>query len=137
MTDSEQRIAQVAEGWRAFEEGGAEAVLPYLDPEIEVHASADVGNPGTFHGRDEWRNWVGHWFDAWDQFDQEVVGVEAVGERSVIADVVQRARGRSTGVELERTVSYVYELRDGKVVYLGLFADTETARAAAGERESG
>ena len=55
----------------------------------------------------------------------------------MIAHVRQVARGRTAGLELERTASYVYELRDGKVVYMALLVDPDAARADAAEREVG
>lgn len=136
MVSGDERVELVMTGWRAFEEGDVAAVLEYFDPEIVVHASAEAGNPGTFHGHDGFLSWVGHWYEAWEDFSQEVVGVEPVGERCVIADVRQIARGRTAGLELERTAFYLYELRDRKVVYLALFVDGDAARAAALEREA-
>jgi ketosteroid isomerase-like protein len=135
MSDRDERVELLLTAWRAFEAGEVRAVLEYLDPEVEVFAPPEAGNPGTFHGHEGFLNWVGHWYEAWEDFSQEVVDVEPFGQRCVVADVRQVARGRSAGLELERTVSYVYELRDGKVVYMALFVDEVAARAAAAERE--
>jgi hypothetical protein len=55
----------------------------------------------------------------------------------VLNELRQTARGRAGGVELERTATFLIEVREGKVVYLGLFPDTDAARAAAAEREAG
>jgi ketosteroid isomerase-like protein len=137
MSSPEERVELLLAGWRAFEGGDVPTVLEYFDPEVEVFAPPEAGNPGTFHGHDGFLSWVGHWYEAWEDFSQELLEVEPVGERCVIADVRQVARGRSAGLELERTVSYVYELRAGKVVYMALFVDAEDARAAAVEREAG
>jgi ketosteroid isomerase-like protein len=133
---SDRRVELVEAGWRAFEAGDAAAVLEYFDPEVEVYAPPEAGNPGTFHGHDGFMRWIGHWFDAWEDFSQEVLEVEPVGERCVIADVKQVARGRTAGLELERIASYLYELRDDTVVYMALFVDRDAARAAAVQRES-
>jgi ketosteroid isomerase-like protein len=136
MSSADERVELVMSGWRAFEAGDAAAVLAYFDPGIEVFSPPEAGNPGTFHGHEGFLRWVGHWYDAWDEFSQEVVGVEPIGERCVISDVRQVARGRAAGVELERTASYLYELRHGKVIYMALFVDPDAARAAAAERET-
>jgi ketosteroid isomerase-like protein len=136
MSDADERVELLLAGWRAFEAGDVPAVLEYFDPEVEVFAPPEAGNPGTFHGHEGFLRWVGHWYEAWEDFSQEIVDVEPFGERCVIADVRQVARGRSAGLELERTVSYVYELRDGKVVYMALFVDADAARGAASEREA-
>jgi ketosteroid isomerase-like protein len=136
MTSGDERVELVKRGWRAFEAGDPLAVLEFFDPEIEVYSPPEAGNPGTFHGHDGYLRWAGHWFDAWDEFSQAVTRIEPIGERCVVTDVHQVARGRTAGVELERQVSYLYELRERKVVYMGLFVDPAAARAAAAEREA-
>jgi ketosteroid isomerase-like protein len=135
MSSADERVRLVEQGWRAFEEGDLESVLGLFDPEIEVYSPPEAGNPGTFHGHEGYLRWAGHWFDAWDEFSQEITGIEPIGERCVITNVRQYARGRSAGVELERAACWLYELRDGKAVYMALFLDADAARAAARERE--
>jgi ketosteroid isomerase-like protein len=137
MSSSDERVELVMAAWRAVDAGDPASALEFLDPEIEVYSAPEVGNPGTFHGHQGYANWVGHWFDAWDEFRQEILSVEPIGERCLLTEVRQRGRGRTAGVEIERTATYAYEIKDGKAVYLGLFPDTETARKAAAERETG
>jgi ketosteroid isomerase-like protein len=136
MSSDADRVAVVERGWRAFESGDEKAVLAFLDPEIEIYSPPEVGNPGTFRGHAGWMQWVTHWFEAWGEFRQELLGIEPIGDRSVVSEVRQTARGRSAGIELERTVAYVYEVRGAKAVYLGLQPDLEAARAPALEREA-
>ncbi|MFL6829019.1 MAG: nuclear transport factor 2 family protein, partial [Sphingomicrobium sp.] len=120
MSSNDERVRLVEQGWRAFQEGDLESMLELFDSEIEVYAPPEAGNPGTFHGHDGYLRWAGYWFDAWDEFTQEITDIEPIGERCVITNVRQYARGRSAGVELERAASWLYELRDGKVVYMAL-----------------
>jgi ketosteroid isomerase-like protein len=136
MTEDDERVSLVRRGWEAYEAGDVAQVLERFDPEVVVYAPPEAGNPGTFHGHDGFLSWVGHWFDAWDEFSQEVAEIEPVGERCVIVEVSQTARGRTAALELERTAWYVYELRDRRVVYMGLFVDADAARASAAEREA-
>jgi ketosteroid isomerase-like protein len=135
-TSPEERIELVRRGHAVYERGDMESVLALLDPEIEIYAPPDVGNPGTYHGHDGFLHWIGHWNEAWDEFRQELRGVEPIGERHVVADMLQTARGRASGVELELAVTYVYEVRDGRATYLSLHLDGKQARAAAREREA-
>ena len=135
MSDTDDRVEVVLAAWRAYEQDPG-SILEYLDPEIEVYSAPEVGNPGTFHGHQGYVDWAGHWFDAWDEFNQEILSAEPVGERCVLNEVRQAARGRAGGVELERTATFLYEIRDGKAVYLGLFPDSAAARAVAAEREA-
>jgi ketosteroid isomerase-like protein len=132
-----ERIALVRRGHTAYETGDVEAVGEILDPELIVFAPPDVGNPGTFHGPEGFAQWAGHWNEAWEDFSQELTGVEAIGERHAIADVHQTARGRASGVELEQDASYVYEVRGGRAVYLAIYLDRERAVEDARRREAG
>ena len=53
------------------------------------------------------------------------------GDR-VVAVLRMKARGRGSGVEIDREDSLVYEFRDGKVVRLDYFNTREQGLAAAG-----
>ena len=132
---SDDRVELVRTAWRAYEDGDPASVIEFLDPEIEVYSAPEVGNPGTFHGHEGFARWMAHWFEAWEEFTQEILTVEPVGERCVLTDTRQTARARG-GLEFERTATYLYEVRNEKAVYLGLYIDAEAARAAALERES-
>jgi hypothetical protein len=136
MSSSDDRVEVVLAAWRAYNRDPG-SILDYLGPGIEVYSAPEVGNPGTFHGHQGYLTWAGHWFDAWEEFNQEVLSTESLGERWVLSEIRQIARGRAGGVEIERTATFLFEIRDGKAVYMGLFADTDAARAAAAERESG
>jgi ketosteroid isomerase-like protein len=132
----EERIELVRRGHAAYEARDIETVLALLDPVVEIYAPPGVGNPGTYHGHDGFLHWIGHWNEAWEEFRQELLGVESIGERHAVADVMQTARGRASGVELELAASYVYELRGGRLVYMAIYLDGEEARAVAHEREA-
>jgi ketosteroid isomerase-like protein len=132
----DQRVELVRRGFEAYETGDLETLFDILDPEIEVYSPPEVANAGTYHGVEGWRRWAQQWNEAWDEFRQEPIGIEPIGERHVVTDVHQTARGRRSGLELEQVATYVYEVRDGRAVYLAVHFDGERARAAARERES-
>jgi ketosteroid isomerase-like protein len=133
----QERIELVRRGFAAYESGDIEAALEMMDPGIVVHASREFLNSGTFHGHEGFLRWIGQWNDAWDSFEQEVLDLEAVGERHVVAGVHQTARGAGSGVVVEQDAAYLWDVREGRGVYLGLYMDREQARRVARERESG
>jgi ketosteroid isomerase-like protein len=51
---------------------------------------------------------------------------------SVVVPFVVRARGRSSGVRVERRWAHVWTMRGGKVVRFEVFLSADDARAAAG-----
>lgn len=106
------------------------------DPDVVVYAPPEIGNAGTFHGIQGFLEWAGAWYEAWETFEQELVQVEPVGETHVIADTAQRGKGRGSGVEVERVASWLYDVRDEKVVYMSLYWDRDKALAEARQREA-
>ena len=50
--------------------------------------------------------------------------------------MIQTGVGKGSGIEVEREATYVYEMRDEKLVYMALFFDHERAVALAREREA-
>jgi ketosteroid isomerase-like protein len=133
---SDPRVELIELGFEAWERGDVETALSYYDPEVVVYAPPEVGNPGTFHGHAGFMQWVKAWYEAWDSFEQELLRTERVGETHVLADVNQRATGRGSGVEIEREATYVYDIRDEKLVYMAIYFDRAQAEADAREREA-
>jgi ketosteroid isomerase-like protein len=133
---ADRREELIREGFDAWERGDTEATLALYDPEIVVYAPPEIGNPGTFHGIEGFLEWAAAWYEAWETFEQEVVRIEPVGATHGVADTLQKGRGRGSGIEIERQASWVYDVRDEKLVYMALYWDREKAVAAAREREA-
>ena len=135
MTGAEQREELVREGFRAYNARDMGALMPLLDPAIEVHNDSGLLNAGTFHGHDGYRRWTALWEEAWEDFQNTPQEVEAIGDSHVVARVHANGRGRGSGVEVSREVGYVYELGDGGCTYLAVHPSFEAARRVALERE--
>jgi ketosteroid isomerase-like protein len=112
------------EAWRR---GDAETFLRALDPAVEIHSAQEVGNEGTYHGVAGYREWEGLWMEAWEDFQNEILRVEPVGQRHVVVDARQRGTGRGSGVEVDRRVSMLCEIRDGRMVRFHLYPTHERA----------
>jgi ketosteroid isomerase-like protein len=123
----------------AFNPDSAEELLALTDPEVEVFSSDELANPGTFHGHEGYLTWLGRWLEAWNDFQIEVLAMEAVGERHVVTTVKQLARGKGSGIPVEMEVAFLTELSEDKERYvaLHLYASAARARAVAKRRELG
>ena len=121
----------VREAFETYAREGPEAAVALLDPEVEVYSPPDLANPGTFHGVEGYKEWTRSWFDAWDEFEIQPERVEAVGDECVVAVCRQRGIGRSSGIAVEQTMAYMWQIRDGKVIRFHLYPDREEAVAAA------
>lgn len=118
-------------GFEAFNRGDMDAVVKILHPEVEVHASGDVGEAGTYHGRDGFLHWNRVWMDAWEEFSVELEEIEELDDRNVLVHVHQTGRGRGSGVEVSQRIVYLFTVRDGLAARVHLYADRDSAVAAA------
>jgi ketosteroid isomerase-like protein len=71
--------------------------------------------------------WLEAWEDAWDQIDEIVASGEIV-----VAAIRVHGRGRSSGLEISQRLFDVHELRDGRVLRITEYLDSDQALAAAG-----
>jgi len=101
------------------------------DVVLVVDPAAFLEN-GTFEGRDAVGRWFGNWFSTFEPgYRFEIEEAEAVGD-SVLIVARHHGRGRSSGAEVRGHTSYVYEVRDGRIARVGLYADRAKAVRAAG-----
>lgn len=137
--EREGDLELVRAGIDATNRNDVEAVLALLDPEVEFHIAVGLGNAGTYHGHDGYRQGFGGWIEAWEDFTIDSFELEPIGERHVVCDVRQSGRGRGSGVEVEMRLGYLFEIRDRRVVRLQVLPDRDAALAAAsaGEGHSG
>jgi len=133
MEDRREQL--IREGFESWERGNVEDTLALYDSQIEVYSPPEVGNPGTFHGIDGFLRWAQTWQEAWESFTQELIRVEPVGDGHALAVVDQVGVGKGSGIRVERRATWVYEIRDEKLVYLAIFFDHDRALALARERE--
>jgi len=134
---TEDREALVRRGWDAYGRGEIDGVLAIFDPELVVHTEPPMANAGTYHGRQGFLTWIGQWNDAWDSFTASVLAIEPVGERHVLSHIRQTGIGRGSGIEVAMESGWVFDVRDGLCVYLGLHTSLAGARAEAVAREAG
>jgi ketosteroid isomerase-like protein len=104
--------------------------LEVIDPEVEYVNPAGAVEPGTRHGVPAFRRAVEKVFEGWATWAMEPEQLVAMG--SQVAVVVQyRARGRTSGVELQGRESALVTLREGRVVRYEWFHEPDDALSAA------
>jgi ketosteroid isomerase-like protein len=128
---SSENVELIRESFETFAKTG-EVAWDLIASDIEVR---DFDLPDAigevFRGHEGYRRWVSVWDAAWDHYALELEEIFDAGDR-VIAVFRLRARGKGSGVEIERRNSVLYTLRDRKVVRADYFGDGEGAFAAAG-----
>ncbi|HKG35690.1 MAG TPA: nuclear transport factor 2 family protein [Solirubrobacterales bacterium] len=127
----DQNLEMVRRAFETYAREGPEAAVVLLDTAVEVYSPPTLANSGTFHGVEGYREWTRAWFDAWEDFEIHPERVEAVGDDCVVAVCRQRGTGRSSGIAVEQTMVYMWQIRDGRILRFHLYPDHDQAVAAA------
>jgi ketosteroid isomerase-like protein len=104
-----------------------------IDPEVEYVNPVGAVEDGTRHGLPAFRKAVAEVFEGWATWHMEPEQFTAVGNQVAVV-VRYRARGRTSGVELEGRESALFTLREGKVVRYEWFHESGDALTAAESR---
>jgi ketosteroid isomerase-like protein len=120
---------------RGFYEAFAREEFPVevIDPEVEYVNPSGAVEEGTRHGVAAFREAVEQVFEGWATWNMEPEQFMAVGNQVAVV-VRYRARGRSSGLELEGRESALLTLREGKVVRYEWFHEATDALRAAESR---
>jgi ketosteroid isomerase-like protein len=132
---SQENIEVVRRVYEAWMTGDYEAVFDLFDSEIEWVPPPDVSSSGERRGHEGVRQAMAGWMGSWEDYHFELRRLIDSGDQ-VLADGWQRARGRTSGVEVSEEIFSVWTLRAGQVVRQRMFRDRAQARAAAGLTES-
>jgi ketosteroid isomerase-like protein len=89
---------------------------------------------GVHEGLDEYRQVLEGFFEALSQMTAEIEETFDAGDK-VVVFVRWRARGTSSGAELEMRPGQVFTLRDGRIAKQEVYLDREEALEAAGLAE--
>lgn len=119
----------------AFNRGGAEGILTFLDPEVEWNeAELPARRSGIYRGHAGVRRLMKENAALWDDIEVEVDDVIEAGEDRVVAFIRAKGRGRNTGVGVELAGAQVWTLRDGKGLSVRFHLEREAALEAVGLR---
>jgi ketosteroid isomerase-like protein len=105
------------------------------DPHMEWGWSDEFpGLDGVHEDRRDPNPRLRAWLSGWEDWRATADDFMEIGNRVVVL-ATYRGRGKGSGIELEQEGAHVFEIRDGKVVRLEIFASRqralESARAAA------
>jgi ketosteroid isomerase-like protein len=135
MASSEERRALAQGGMEAFNDGDVPRMLAALTEDVEVYASPELVNSGTYSGHDGFISWISSWTDAWEQVTAEVTDNIPVGERHVVTAIHQEGRGRA-GIAVSMDLAFLFDVNDdGLCTYLAMLPTPEEAIRMAEERE--
>jgi ketosteroid isomerase-like protein len=132
---SQENVELARRASNAWNEGGAEAVLSYLDPEVEWHPPRESMEPGTYRGHAGVREYLGRLGEVFPEARIESVDVIDVDEERVISVIRVIARSEKFGTEIDAKWAWLIKVRDGKDIEVRTFTDRAQGLEAAGLRE--
>ena len=92
---------------------------------------AEAPGARTYRGRDGVRAALDSWFETWEWMQVEIEELRETDDH-VFFVLHQRAKGSSSGIEVEIKSWNVYSFREGKLARIQLFLEPEPALEAAG-----
>jgi ketosteroid isomerase-like protein len=121
---------------RAINLGALDELYRFLAPDVEwvpINATLEGTRYRGHHGVQQWIEDMNR---DWDFFEARPEEIRDLGDGRVLALGTWRARGRSSGVELDsQPAAWLLQLRGGKGVRMQTFTDRAKALEAAGLRE--
>jgi ketosteroid isomerase-like protein len=130
---SQQDVEHVRRGMEYWLRTG-KALWEDLDPECEIH-DHDIMDAGRYRGHDGFRRWMADFGEAWESFTLEPREYMDAGDGKVVLLARLSARGRGSGISVERLDGLVWTVRGGKTVRLDYYSTPAAALAAVGLRE--
>jgi ketosteroid isomerase-like protein len=132
---SQENVERARRGFGAFAQGGPEAVVGVLDPEIELWLpSGMIQAGGTYRGREAVLGWMQEWAEAWEEIEYTPEEFTDAGD-AVVVGVLYEGRGKGSGVRTEGRFWYVFKYLDGRLRRWELYPERAQALEAAGLSE--
>ena len=130
---SQENVETVRRFYDAYERGDLDSAFTAFDPEVEAY-DHDIPESREYRGFAGLLRWQADWEASWASWRWEAEDFIDAGER-VVAVLRVHAKGRESGVEVERVDGAVWTLREGKCVRHDYYGSRAEALEAAGLSE--
>jgi ketosteroid isomerase-like protein len=126
-----ETVRRIFEAWANgdFREGASD-----IDRDVVFVVSADFPTAGVFVGLDGVRDYIRDFLAQWETMTIEATDTEAVGD-TVLAHVLQHAKGRASGVEVDLPHFMLFTFRGKAIVRIESVMDKAEALEALGLSE--
>ena len=106
----------------------------FLSPKFELH-DFDVPDGEVYYGPDGLLDWAANWGTAWESWSVDDLDFRPVGDDRVLVLFRFAAKGKGSGIELNRADATVCTLREGKISRVEYYNDQQQALEAVGLSE--
>jgi ketosteroid isomerase-like protein len=129
---SDETAVPMLRAIEAFNQGGVESALAFLDPEIEWWAPPEWLEDPVYRGHDGIRRLSAYWTELFDEYRLELVRIVEAGDDKVVILLNQLGQIRGSGDRIEGPIGYVAEVRGGLVARVDIYFSWERTLDAAG-----
>jgi ketosteroid isomerase-like protein len=126
---SEENIETVRNAHAAFNEGGPEAGMRFVDPAAVFEEPPEQPGAGVFADRDSGTAAFGAWEQTWESHRSEWKQARPLDQERVFLETIEHFQGRA-GIEVSQPSWMIFTFRDGKIVRFQPFWSEEKALAA-------
>ena len=126
---SQADIELVRDSHAAFRRRDLETFVEHMDPEIEF-SSLILEVEGTYRGHDGIRSWWNDILAVFPDWQPQVEDAREVGDR-VLLRVRAEGAGTGSGIDVDRVIWQVVDVRDGLLTSWKFFRTEQEAAAAA------
>ena len=132
---SQENVEIVRKGIEALNEGDFDRWVDLWHPDGEWYPRGSGRLEGQRHrGHRQLRRFVENYYASWAAFRFEEDEIHDLGDRVVFVGRLQ-ARGRTSGVELDRAWACVFQFRDGRIGRADGYTHPQEALEAVGLSE--
>jgi len=124
---SQDNVQTMRRTVEALNEGGADAGLDLFDPEVEFHEDPKFPEATVYRGRDACVDNFREFTASFDGYRFEIEDVRDAGGDRVLAVLHEHARGRASGLEVDRRSGWVMTFRAGKLLRVEIYLDPADA----------
>jgi hypothetical protein len=104
-------------------------ILGLLHSDVELHEAPALPGAVSAVGLDEVGHYLSRFQVHWSHFEWEPLAWEFAGDHALLHARLH-LRGRNSGIEVAREWSYIFTVRDGKLLRQDGYDDAASARAA-------
>jgi ketosteroid isomerase-like protein len=118
-------------------EGIRELIQRTHSPDVELRpleSGVGSGPSALYRGWDGLREYLKEWLEPFSEYHVELLDYIEAGN-CVLVPSRQWGVGSASGARVELELTFVFELRDGKIVRIDQYDTLEDAREAAAQRE--
>ena len=133
---SQENVEIVRDAFEAIQVPGAEPVFAFLAPDIKWEVRPDLPDAGIYQGHAGVRKLFSRFTDVMEDIWFRPEEFIQVGEDGVVVPLRWGGRGKGSGLDFEEgRETWIFVVRDSRIVRIREFATREEALEAAGLRE--